>query len=197
MSTFCCHLLSCKSSLLWMDVNKKSCMSWWLGIFKFVIPWMLFLTNTAFLQFWFFFIRFIHSKFVMFFPSPYFTPKLLRFFYPCLLICFGIFSTNLLVEFSFVILEFSVLFILFDPVQIPLESSFFRQYLLIYFLQLYSQTCLQLCFWRLFFPLGSWVPLFKQFLSMSDFFICSFSLTSYPVLYFYSNSYLATDFAPA
>ena len=48
-------------------------------------------------------------------------------------LCFFI---DVLLEFSFVILEYPILFELIDPVPVSFEFSFFYQYLLIYFFQL-------------------------------------------------------------
>ena len=41
-------------------------------------------------------------------------------------------------EFSYIILEYSVLFVLFNSVSISLESTFFAKYFLIYLFKLYS-----------------------------------------------------------
>ena len=60
-----------------------------------------------------------------------FTPKLFRFLYIQLVHPHTLF-TDLLVEFSFVILKFPVLFALLDPVQVSFKSSLFCQYVLIY-----------------------------------------------------------------
>ena len=65
---------------------------------------------------------------VMFFLFLYLTPNRI-----ILLICSCLFSTDMLVEFSFVILEGPILFVLFDPFSGSFEHSFFHQYLLIYF----------------------------------------------------------------
>ena len=51
---------------------------------------------------------------------------------------------GLRVKFSFVILEDPILFALIIFVLLSLESSFFPQYLLLYFFHLYYQTCLLL-----------------------------------------------------
>ena len=61
----------------------------------------------------------------MFFLFLYFPQKLFCFFCIWLLICLSVRSVNRLVEFSFVIFEYPVLFVLFNPVQV---SPFFHQY---------------------------------------------------------------------
>ena len=91
-------------------------------------------------------IRTIFSISIMFFLFPYFTPKLFCFLCIPLVVCPCRYFTNFLVEFSFIILECSVLFIFIELVPVSFEFPFFRQYLLIYFFQLYSQTCLLLSF---------------------------------------------------
>ena len=55
---------------------------------------------------------------IMFSLFPYFTPKLFCFLCIQLLVCFRAFSIYLMVEFSFVILEYPVLFVLLEPSQI-------------------------------------------------------------------------------
>ena len=91
------------------------------------------------------FFRVIYFSIILFL-FPYFTAKL---FCIHLLICPLVFCADLLVKFSFVILEHSVLFVLLEPVSF--NSPFFRQYLLIYLFHLYFQTCLLFCF-GLFIP---------------------------------------------
>ena len=53
--------------------------------------------------------------FVMFFSLPYFSPKPFGFFGIRLLVCFRVTPTQLLIEFSFVVLESPVLSVLFYP----------------------------------------------------------------------------------
>ncbi len=81
---------------------------------------------------------------------PHFTPKLFCFLCIRLLVCTRSFPTNLLVEFSFVILECPDLFLLLDLVSVSFKSLFFRQYLLIYSFKLHHQTCQRFCF--VFYP---------------------------------------------
>ena len=88
----------------------------------------------------------------MCFPSPYFTPKLFCFFCLRLLNCLFAVSINLLVEFSFIILECPVLLVLFDPVPVPFECSLIHQYILNNFFQSHCQTSLQFSFCGLLFP---------------------------------------------
>ena len=88
----------------------------------------------------------IHSigLFVMFFLFPYFNPKLFCFIY--VLVYLHEFSTYLVVEFSFVILEFPVLFVLLDSVLVSFKSSFYHEYLLIYLFKFYRQIFLLFSF---------------------------------------------------
>ena len=79
----------------------------------------------------------------MFFLFPCFTPKLFCFRF---LVCPRVFCTDLLVEFSFVILENLVLIVLLEPSAVSFESPFFHQYLFIYFFKLHFQTCQLFCF---------------------------------------------------
>ena len=79
---------------------------------------------------------------VMFFSFSYSTPK---FFYIWLFVCTCTFSSHLLVELSFIILEYSVLFALLESVSEFFVSPFFCQYHLSYLSELYSQTYL-FCF---------------------------------------------------
>ena len=65
---------------------------------------------------------------IIFFLFPYFTLELFYFLCLWLLVCPCTFFTNLLVEFSFIILEGSILFVLFEPVPVSFESPFFHQY---------------------------------------------------------------------
>ena len=126
----------------------------------------------------------------MFFPVPYFTPKLFCFFCLWLLICLCSLFAYLLVELSFVILKSSAFFVLFDPVNC-FEPFFFRYYLLTYFFQLYCQTYLWLFFLRSFFSV--------EVLYVSPSLIVSYVvagslfgfLTTFPVQisYFYSDSF--------
>ena len=108
----------------------------------------------------------------MVFPFSYFIPKLFYFFCFRLLICLCTFYTNLLVEFSFIILECSVLLGLFDPTPVLYESSFFRQYLLLYrsFVLLLVKPLL--LFPGLFFRwLPAYFPFRCSFVSCRSFFI--------------------------
>ena len=67
---------------------------------------------------------------IMVFLFPYFILKLFGFFWICLLVCPCTLATNLLVEFSFVILECPIMFVLLDPIPISFVSPFFCQYFL-------------------------------------------------------------------
>ena len=67
-----------------------------------------------------FVILFILSAFSLCFWLPYFSPKSFGFFCVRLLVCFRVISSHLLVEFSFVVLECTVLSVLFYPLSISL-----------------------------------------------------------------------------
>ena len=88
---------------------------------------------------------FIYWVFLLYFPFPYFTPRLFCFFCIRLLICPRAFSSWSLVDFSLVILEWPVLIVLLDPVSVSFKSPFFRQYLLIYIFKLHFKICQQIC----------------------------------------------------
>ena len=80
------------------------------------------------------------SCYVLSLPKCY--PKIICFFWIRLLICPCAFFTDLLIEFSLITFEGSVLLVLLDPVPVSFESHFFRQYLLIYFFQSQSRRLL-------------------------------------------------------
>ena len=81
---------------------------------------------------------FIYSFFfVMIFPIPYFVPKSFCLVRIRLLVCLRLYTLNMLVEFSFVVLESLVMSVLFGPVFVSFWSSFFRQYFLISCYELY------------------------------------------------------------
>ena len=67
---------------------------------------------------------------------PIFCSKIVLFFIIRSLVRLQASSPYLLVEFSFVVLECSVLSVLFDPVSVSVKSSFFRYYLIIYLIEL-------------------------------------------------------------
>ena len=106
----------------------------------------------------FFHVIYPFSNSVIIFSSPYFTLKLFYFFCIRLLLCLSALTIDL-IKFSFVILEYPILFVLFDPIPVPFESSFFHQYLLTYFFQ----TCLLGVF------SFRWIPVYFTFLSS---FVC-------------------------
>ena len=102
-------------------------------------------------------------------PSCYFYSHVLLqncffFFGIRLLVCPCAIFTNLLVAFSFVILESPVLSTLLEPVSVSFKSPFFR-HLLIHFFKLNCQICLLFCF-GLFIPTYS-CALLSQFLCLS------------------------------
>ena len=91
----------------------------------------------------FFYVIYPFGHFDKFFLFPYFTPKLFCFLSIYLLISPCASSTCLSVEFSLVLLECSVFFVLFDPVSVYFKSSFFCHYFFfIYFFKFYFRTCL-------------------------------------------------------
>ena len=84
---------------------------------------------------------------------PYFCPKSFDFFCIRLLAYFHVISSLLLVELSFVVLEYPVFSVLFYPLSITLLSSFFHQYFLVYFPKLYfSFSCVTFSFLSLHVP---------------------------------------------
>ena len=99
-----------------------------------------------------FFMLFIHSVFLLCsFSSHILLLKCCIFFATG---CWFLYasSNDLLVEFSIIISECPVLLVLFDFVPV---SSFFRQYFLDYFFQLYCQSCLMMFFFSGFYPILS------------------------------------------
>ena len=105
-----------------------------------------------------FFILLIRSVFLLCsFCSNILLQK--RFFFCiCLFICLHAFSIELYVEFSFLILESLILFVLLGSVPLSFESFFFHQYFfLVYFSQLYCQYSQLSSFFGLFISLCSCV----------------------------------------
>ena len=105
------HLHSFKASLLWMDINfSKSESMHAIMAEHFPIWYFLYValsdstSRPSLCLCSFFFLLFIHLAF-LFFLFPYFTAKLFCFFCSQLLVYPCVFSTDLLVEFSFIILE--------------------------------------------------------------------------------------------
>ena len=118
----------------------------------------------------------------MLFWLPYFSPESLGFFCIRLLECF-IVIFQLLIEFSFIVLECPILSVLFYPLSISLQSSFFCQYFLVYFLKLNCKFFL-CC---LFFPV----------LIYSSDFLLFFSFSCFRMFFFYlsRNSHSGFDFS--
>ena len=71
------------------------------------------------------------------FSVAIFSSKIIVFSGVWLLVCFCVLPSQLLIHFSFVVLECPVLSVLFYPLSVFLLSSFFRQKLLVYFHKLY------------------------------------------------------------
>ena len=116
----------------------------------------------------------------MFLWLLYFSPKSFGFSCIRLLVCFLVISSQLLIKLSFNVLEFPVLSVLLYPLSISLQSSFFRQYILGFFLKLYSYFFPVLPFpfrfhisQRLSFVLSFWPFFFRRF------FICVSSRISH------------------
>ena len=83
----------------------------------------------------------IHSAFfLMLFLFSYFTPKSFCFICIRLLVCPRAFSTDLLVEFSFVIFECPVLIILLAAVLVSFKLPFFFQCMIINLFKSYCQS---------------------------------------------------------
>ena len=96
----------------------------------------------------FFHVIYPFSLSIMFFLFPYFTPELFCFHCIQLLVCPCAFSINLSVEFSFIMLEGPVLFVLFNSVQVSFEFLFFHQYFLIPFLLVVLSDLSTILFWH-------------------------------------------------
>ena len=96
---------------------------------------------------------------------PYFSPESFGLFCIWLLICFRVISSQLLIEFSFVVLECPVLSILFFPKSISLYSLdiyLFLQYFLVYFFKLNCYFFLS-CLFPFVQTYSSIFPLFYHF----------------------------------
>ena len=134
----------------------------------------------------FYHLIYLFSICVIFFSFPNFNPKLFCFFSFCLLIYLCVLLINLLVELSFVILEYSVLFLLFDPFPVRFESPFFHKSLLIYFTCFATSSCLLFSFsfhWFLVYCA------FQSSFAYSRWYLYQSILSSFhiQVLYFYAD----------
>ena len=184
----CKHLFISSASLPWMEVNflnQKPCILSWPGTFQFDILFSVFLSTSMYIFILGLFstpssslvIFFIHSP--CFFGCHIFSPKSFGLFYIRLLVCFGVTPSQILIEFSFVVLECPVLSVLFYPLSISFNHPFFGQYFPVYFLKLYCYFPRDICS---FFPLIS-TPLFLIIRAcLCSFFICVSSLISHPCL---------------
>ena len=110
-----------------------------------------------------------------------------------LVVDLSLFTLYRLVEFSFVILKYPVLsffffFFFFCPVPVPFEFSFFHQYLLIYFYQLYYQIFLQL-----FLKIFSTYWFLACFTSLRSFACCHSFLIRHSIFIFLLVLYLYSD----
>ena len=113
----------------------------------------------------------------MLFLFPYFAPKLFCFLCIRLLPCPRTFSTCLLEEFSFVILEWPILFLLLHFVSVSFDYLFFHQNLLIYLFKPHYQTCMLFCFGRHILGCFSFLRIFAY---SRNFFCCPSCLISPP-----------------
>ena len=115
------------------------------------------------------------------FRLPYFSPKSFDFLCIRLLVCFRVISSQLLVEFSFVALEFPVLSVFFYPLSISLiflSSTVFSGL----FLLVVLFVCFFLCFLFLFVPTYSSVfPFFIILTCFRWFFLSAFPV-KFPIL---------------
>ena len=104
-----------------------------------------------------FLILFIHLAFLLY-PFCFYILHQNCFCFFCihLLVYASAFSTDFLVEFSFVILEGPTLLVLLDPVPASFESPIFRKYFLIYFLPVVLSVLSVVVFYRI---LHSTVPI--------------------------------------
>ena len=145
------HLLSCKVNLSWIDVNfsnQNPCMPLWSGVFQFdtflsvaLSQFRCVFTSESSTCTSIFFMLFINSDSVSIYYSKILLHPVVGFSPP---LCW----------LNFLSLFWKILFyfLLLNPVPVSLKFPFFRQYLLIYFFQLYYQTFLQF-FFGLFIPI--------------------------------------------
>ena len=144
----CCrHLFISRASLSWTEenfLNQNPCIPSCPGVFQFDIFFSVCLRNSIFISalepsssLSSSHIINPFSLYVMLFRLPYFRPKSFGFTGVWLLVWFCVMTSQLLIKFSFVVLECPVLFVLFYPLWISLQSSFFRKNLLVYLLKLY------------------------------------------------------------
>ena len=123
-------------------------------------------------------ILFIHSAFLLCLWMPYFSPKSFGFSCIRLLVCFRVNFSQLLIEFSFFVLECAVLFVLFYSLSICLFIPF-SPVLTILFPQVVLQFFFLCCLF-LFVPTHSRVfPLFCHIGLFCRCFICVSSRISH------------------
>ena len=156
----------------------------WLGIFLFG-----FFLSIALNESWDVFASRFSSSSSNFFPSysfilhffyvlsfSIFYSKILSFFCFWLMICLCTHSTNLLVEFSFVILEYPVLFVLMYSVQVSFDLFLpvvLTDLSVVVFLEIFSYFLVPLCFTFL-----------RSFACCVSFCICPSCLISHPAFVF-------------
>ena len=138
----------------------------WPDVFQFSIFWVLLLLSPGvsrlggFLQvlaiLFSCYLSIRSSCYVLSVPIPCFCFLCFQLF-----ICLWAFSIDLLVNFSFAILEDPVLLALFDSIPVSFEYPFFRQYILLYLFQLYCQSCMLLSFFFFFYSFHSIVFLYS------------------------------------
>ena len=150
----CWYLFIFSASLSWMKVNilnQNPCIPSCPGDFQFDIIFSVFLSSSMCISVLgpssspssSLIISFIHSAFSLcVFRLPYFRPKMFDFFGVLLLVCFYVMSSQLLTEFSFIILECPFLsvfiFLLFVDISLisllsPELSGLFSQVVLLFF----------------------------------------------------------------
>ena len=163
-------------------------MSWWPEVFQFFPFLRVLLGDSNCIStlsppsgFYFFLLSLTDLVFLF----PYLTQKMFFFFCIWLFVSPRAFSTYLLVDFSFVTLKSFVLYVLFNPFLLSLESLFFRLYLLIYLAKLYCQPFL-FCF-------GLFIPYIIVYFPLSRTF-AFFTYPSHPIshpgfLCLWSNRY--------
>ena len=124
MCALCRHLFISSACLSWMEVNflnQKPCIASWPVVFQLDIFFRIIFSKSICISAFrpslspsnSLVIVYSFSLFVGFFWLPYFSPELFSFFCIWLFALFPIISSQLLIEFSFIVLECPVLPVLF------------------------------------------------------------------------------------
>ena len=119
-----------------MFASLACCFSIWYFLECCLLRVQMYVLLSSSFEFFLFFFQIFLSIQQKEFLFPYLTP----FFCIWLGVCLCAFSTDLLEEFNFLILECPILLVLLDSIQLSFESPLFRQYLLIFLFKLNSQT---------------------------------------------------------